>query len=166
MSEYRLQSNGDLKTKDELISANPNMSFPKVWNDNVNEALGVDPVLEAPAPAPSATHKIVVRNGVIQDSKGNWVQAWAEKEMFIEYTDSDGEVQTVAAQKAAYDAKQTAALAATERAKRDNLLKETDFYALSDVTMPSGMQAYRQGLRNVPQQAGFPSSIAWPTKPS
>ena len=52
-----------------------------------------------------------------------------------------------------------------ERNKRNALLEETDFYALSDVTMSDEMTAYRVALRNVPQQEGFPNSITWPQKP-
>ncbi|MDA8740880.1 phage tail assembly chaperone [Rhodobacteraceae bacterium] len=51
------------------------------------------------------------------------------------------------------------------RNKRNALIEETDFYALSDVTMSDGMSAYRTALRDVPQQNGFPDSITWPTKP-
>ena len=165
MTEYRNRSNGEIKTDTELRAENKNMSFPKVWNSSVHDALGVDPVLEAPAPEPSAAYKSVVRNGAVQDGKGNWVYAWKEQEMFTEYTDDNGDVQTVAAQKTAYDTANTAALAATERAKRTALLMETDHYALADVTMPDAMKTYRQALRDVPQQAGFPSSITWPDKP-
>ena len=56
-------------------------------------------------------------------------------------------------------------LAAEEREKRTALLMETDHYALADVTMTDAMKTYRQALRDVPQQAGFPSSITWPDKP-
>ena len=49
--------------------------------------------------------------------------------------------------------------------QRDNLLKETDHYGLSDFTMTDEMAAYRQALRDVPQQEGFPTDITWPTKP-
>ena len=51
------------------------------------------------------------------------------------------------------------------RNKRNTLLGETDFYALSDVTMSDEMTAYRTALRNVPQQEGFPENITWPSKP-
>jgi len=165
MAEYRNRSSGEIKTDTQLRAENKNMSFPKAWNSSVHDALGVDPVLEAPAPAPSAAYKSVVRNGAVEDGKGNWVYAWKEQEMFTEYTDDNGDVQTVAAQKTAYDTANTAALAASERAKRTALLMETDHYALADVTMTDAMKTYRQALRDVPQQAGFPSSITWPDKP-
>ena len=165
MAEYRNRSSGEIKTDTELRAANKNMSFPKAWNSSVHDALGVDPVLEAPAPEPSAAYKSVVRNGAVEDGKGNWVYAWKEEEMFTEYTDDNGDVQTVAAQKTAYDTANTAARAAAERDKRTALLMETDHYALADVTMTDAMKTYRQALRDVPQQAGFPSSITWPDKP-
>jgi len=165
MAEYRNRSSGEIKTETELRAENKNMSFPKAWNSSVHDALGVDPVLAAPAPDPSGDYKSVIRNGAVQDSNGNWVYAWTEQDMFTEYTDDNGDVQTVAAQKAAYDAANTASLAAQERSKRDELLKATDHYGLSDVTMSSDMTTYRQALRDVPQQTDFPGTITWPEKP-
>jgi len=165
MSEYRIRSTGEVKTQGQIRSMHPNVSLPKVWNANVNETLGIDPVLASPKPDPSGDYKVVVRNGVEQDANGNWVHAWTENDMFQEYTDEDGVTHSVADQRAAYDAQNTATLAASERAKRDSLLKETDHFGLSDVTMSAEMTTYRQALRDVPQQAGFPSTITWPEKP-
>ena len=51
------------------------------------------------------------------------------------------------------------------RAKRDQLLAEVDWSAGSDVVMSDAMKTYRQALRDVPQQTGFPENIEWPTKP-
>ena len=51
------------------------------------------------------------------------------------------------------------------REKRTRLLKETDYFALSDMTLTSDMKTYRQELRNVPTQ-GDPDNVSWPTKPS
>ena len=51
------------------------------------------------------------------------------------------------------------------RAERDRLLAETDYLALSDNTMSAEMTAYRQALRNITGQTGFPYSVTWPTKP-
>lgn len=165
MSEYRVRATGEVKSQGQIRLDNKNMSLPRVWTANVCDALGVDPVLAAPAPEPSAAYKSVVRNGAVQDANGNWVQAWVEREMFTEYTDENGDVQTVAAQKTAYDTENNATLAAGARAKRDELLKETDHYGLSDVTMSTEMTTYRQALRDVPQQTDFPGTISWPEKP-
>jgi hypothetical protein len=54
------------------------------------------------------------------------------------------------------------------RTKRNNLLKETDFYALSDVTMSSDMATYRQNLRDLTNgldTAEKVDNVTWPTKP-
>ena len=165
MSEYRIRSTGEVKTQGQIRSMHPNVSLPKVWNANVNETLGIDPVLASPKPDPSGDYKVVVRDGVEQDANGNWVWAWTENDMFQEYTDDDNVTHSVADQQAAYDASESAKLAESERSKRDGLLKETDHFGLSDVTMSAEMTTYRQALRDIPQQAGFPSTITWPTKP-
>lgn len=50
------------------------------------------------------------------------------------------------------------------RATRDGLLVETDFYALSDVTMSSEMTTYREALRDLPANVDL-TNIVYPTKP-
>jgi hypothetical protein len=50
------------------------------------------------------------------------------------------------------------------RNTRDELLVETDFYALSDVTMSSDMTTYRQALRDLPANVDL-TNIVYPTKP-
>jgi hypothetical protein len=51
------------------------------------------------------------------------------------------------------------------RAERNSLLAETDYLALSDTTLSSDMSAYRQALRDITRQSGFPTDVTWPTKP-
>ena len=51
------------------------------------------------------------------------------------------------------------------RLKRDSLLLETDYWGLSDHIMTDEQRQYRQLLRDIPQQEGFPSVIDWPVKP-
>lgn len=53
------------------------------------------------------------------------------------------------------------------RSKRDDLLKESDWVGLRDVTI-TNEQAwldYRQALRDIPQNFIAPESIIWPIKP-
>jgi hypothetical protein len=59
----------------------------------------------------------------------------------------------------------TAQLIKDMRYERDNLLSTTDWTANSDVTMTTEMTAYRQALRDVPTQAGWPTTVNWPTAP-
>ena len=52
-----------------------------------------------------------------------------------------------------------------KRNERNVLLAETDWMANSDVTMTDDWKAYRQALRDLPAQSGFPD-VDFPTKPT
>jgi len=51
------------------------------------------------------------------------------------------------------------------RTRRNQLLAETDYLALSDQTMTAEMQAYRQALRDLPANTVDPANPVFPTKP-
>ena len=51
------------------------------------------------------------------------------------------------------------------RQHRNQLLAETDYLALSDVTLSDEMQTYRQTLRDLPANTSDPANPVWPTKP-
>jgi len=54
------------------------------------------------------------------------------------------------------------------RAKRNNLLKDTDHYALSDQTLSDDMRTYRKDLRDITEgltTVEQVESVTWPTKP-
>jgi hypothetical protein len=57
---------------------------------------------------------------------------------------------------------------ANMRSKRNSLLAETDFYALSDVTLSEDMTTYRQALRDLPVGLDTVEKVnnkVYPTKP-
>jgi len=56
-------------------------------------------------------------------------------------------------------------IAEEARELRSVYLQISDPWALADRTMTSEQTAYRQALRDIPSQAGFPANITWPTKP-
>ena len=162
--EFRVRSSGELKSQGDIRKLNPNVSLPKVWNENVYEALGIDPVLETPKPDTTGDYRVVVRDGAEQDANGNWVQKWTEQDMFADTTE-DGVTTTKAEHEAAYQARLDADKAKSIRSERDQKLKDTDWMGMSDVTMPDDWATYRQALRDVPAQSGFPNTITWPTEP-
>ena len=89
-------------------------------------------------------------------SRGRRIQFTAEEE-----TAQDAEEQTWV------DAAPARALV-TLRAKRNQLLVETDFYGISDVTMSDDMKTYRQALRDLPSGKDTVEkceNATWPTKP-
>lgn len=159
MGEYRHKVTGEVKSQGEWRAANPNISLPRVWNQNVLDTLNIEAVLEAPKPD-AGPYQYVARNGIEQDAKGNWVTAWEIRDMFSD--DTEG---TKAEKEAAYQAELDAVAAKSVRAERDRRLSETDWTALSDVVMSPEMADYRQALRDITDQVGFPHTVEWPTKP-
>ena len=79
---------------------------------------------------------------------------------------SDAEETARDAEEKAWDDDADNREAARVREARNALLAETDYLALSDVTMSSAWATYRQNLRDIPAQSGFPNSVTYPTKPS
>jgi len=82
----------------------------------------------------------------------------------VQFT-ADEETARDAEEKAWADAADTRAAVAV-REERDEKLKETDWMASNDVTMSDEWRTYRQALRDIPSQSGFPNTITWPTEPS
>ena len=60
-------------------------------------------------------------------------------------------------------------LAESARAKRNQLIAETDYLMMPDYPVSAEVRAsvetYRQSLRDITEQAGFPESIEWPVRP-
>jgi len=78
--EYRIRSNGSIKTLQEIRDS-VNVLLPAVLQSPEFELLGIDPILAAPQPQTTST-QYCVRDGCVQDVLGNWVYAWK----IIDYT--------------------------------------------------------------------------------
>ena len=166
MSEYRNRTTGEVKTQGQWRAANPNMSLPRTWQAATLDALDLDAVLRSPA-ATTTQYQNSVRDGVVQDANGNWVENYVARDMFADTTDEDGVTTTKAQHEAAYQATLDSRVAESNRNKRDRLLAETDWTGMSDVTMTSAMTTYRQALRDITDHANWPNleDADWPTKP-
>lgn len=164
MGNYRNRTTGEVKSQGEWRAAHPNVSMPRVWNASTLDALNLDPVLETAVPTEGlGAYQTAQKNGVEQNSDGDWVEVWQIVDMFAD----DDELGTKAEQEAAYQEALDTTAAKINRNQRNNLLTETDFYALSDVTMSTEMQTYRQALRDLPSHSNWPhlEDSDWPTKP-
>tara|TARA_E500000081_G_scaffold20006_1_gene23543 strand:- start:528 stop:803 length:276 start_codon:yes stop_codon:yes gene_type:complete len=64
-----------------------------------------------------------------------------------------------------FQADPIAASATQVRARRDELLAASDHMALAD-RITDAWRTYRQTLRDVPSQSGFPTNVTWPMEPS
>lgn len=127
---------------------NPTISFPAELSNEMLATYGVYPVGYEPAPAYNPATQKLVKSSQPSLVNGSWVLTKS--------------IVTMAADEAQSCERREAA---QQRRRRDQRLEETDWCALNDVTMSAEMSAYRQALRDVPQQAGFPYTITWPTKP-
>ena len=67
------------------------------------------------------------------------------------------------------DAEYDTVLAASARQKRDRIIAATDYLVTPDCPIEpdrlAKVKTYRQALRDIPEQSGFPRTITWPEKP-
>ena len=166
MAEYRHKDTGEVKTQGQWRSHYSNVSLPRTWKAATLAGLNLEAVLASPA-ATTGAYQTSVRDGVVQDANGNWVENYVARDMFADTTDEDGVTTTKAEHEAAYQATLDANVAASNRTKRDTLLAETDWTGMSDVTMTSEMTTYRQALRDLPSHTNWPNlnDGDWPVKP-
>jgi len=135
------------------------------WDTTTTEvltALGADVVFEGPQASGGTVYQYSQAAGVEQIS-GKWYTKYILGPIF-----TDGET-TAAEQEAAYKASKDADQAKSVRTSRDAKLKETDWTQLDDTPLSNTVKAtwaiYRQALRDVTTQAGFPWTITWPDAP-
>jgi hypothetical protein len=124
----------------DLKKENPSTSFPKPITENELAAFDVYPVTSTASPAfDNKTHR--VRQGV-ELIDGVWTQTWSLQELPEQQANDN------------------------IRAERDRRLAKCDWSQLSDAPVDSTAWAtYRQALRDLPSQSGFPFNITWPTQP-
>ena len=168
MGDYRHRTSGEVKSQGEWRRHHANTSFPRVWTQATLDSLMLDGVFPTPQPD-AGQYQTAVRDGVEQDAKGNWVERWTIRDMFAEYTDDEGVTHTKAEQEQAYQAGLDATAATSVRAQRDRLLAETDWIVIMHTergtNIPAEWELYRQALRDITGQAGFPHQVEWPVKP-
>ena len=160
---YRVRETGEVRTQGEIRRLHRNTSFPRVWNSEVCDSIGIDPVLASPKPEVTNLQQ-VLSDGVEQDSLGNWVNKWSISDKFSDYTDDENVLHTKADQEAAFLQAEADKAWAALRVQRDALLVETDHYALSDVVMTDEMKIYRQALRDLPENVDINDPV-FPERP-
>ena len=125
----------------------------------VLEALGADVVLEGAQATGGTVYQYSQASGVEQID-GKWYTKYVLGPVFI-----DGET-TAAEQEVAYKASKDAEQAKNVRASRDAKLAECDWTQVADAPVDKAVWAtYRQALRDVTTQSGFPWTITWPVEP-
>lgn len=133
-------------TLTDMIRENTGTSFPAVITDETAASFGVVPV--APAVEPAYDHTVDLSR-TAQKKNGKWVEVW---------------VSTPATPQEIAD--RTNDKANSVRSERNRLLADSDWTQLPDAPVDRTVWAtYRQALRDIGQQPGFPWNITWPVKP-
>jgi len=132
----------------------------------VLESLGADVVLEGPQATGGTVYQYSQASGVEQID-GKWYTKYILGPVFTDRAASEGQpAQTAAEQETAYKAMKDAEQATSVRNQRTQLLKDCDWTQIADSTADKTAWAtYRQALRDITTQAGFPWTIIWPTQP-
>jgi hypothetical protein len=112
-----------------------------------------------------------VRDGVVQDANGNWVENYVARDMFQDTTDEDGVTTTKAEHEAAYQAGLDAKIAEGHRTTRDKLLADSDWTQMNDSPLTNEAKTawatYRQELRDLTDLDAWPNLADddWPVAP-
>jgi hypothetical protein len=132
----------------DLRRDNPNTSFPRNPSDAVLASWNVFPVTDEPAPAYNpARQNLNQLNPTL--TAGQWLQTWQ-----------------VTAASAEEIAERLQRKEAEVRQQRNELLSACDWTQLPDSPADhEAWAAYRQALRDVTAQAGFPWDVVWPEQP-
>jgi hypothetical protein len=150
--EIRIRATGQVMYESQLrsyLQANNGPSYDQLTPE-IMEVIGVDPVLEGPQIQP-ARYQISYRDGV-QQVNGQW---------FTNYSLVNMDAEQIAVE----DAEQ----AKSVRTQRDAKLVECDWRVIkaleSNTPQDFEWAVYRQALRDISNQAGFPWEITWPDAP-
>jgi hypothetical protein len=131
----------------DLRRDHPNVSFPKVIKDDVFSTFGVERVFFSAQP--EITYAQELKEGEPVFADGRWNQTFTVVDL------AEEEV-----------AGRTEQKAEEVRAERDSKLANSDWTQVLDAPVDrTAWAAYRQALRDVPAQAGFPWEVTWPEKP-
>ena len=158
-------------TVGQLRHDNPNVSFPRNISLEVMRRYGMYPVTIEETPDYNiTTQKVVTATTPTRETNGVYTEENAPlSEMVGEPIYTGRWVITKSVETMTDDevTERNTEVAATNRRLRDRKLAETDFYALSDVTMSAEMTTYRQALRDITTHANWPNleDADWPTKP-
>ena len=160
--QIRIRETGAVMFEDEFRKLFPNTSMPQQLSEELINEFGADVVLEGPQ-ATGGDHYQYSQYAGVEQLDGKWYTKYVLGPVF-----TDGET-TAAEQEAAYKAAKDAEQAKSVRQQRDDKLKESDWRVIkaleSSTPQDFAWAAYRQALRDITSQAGFPWTIDWPVNP-
>jgi len=137
-------------TTDDLRRDNPNTSFPAVPSAALYAEFGVVPVVVTGAPEhDTATHIVESAGCAYNAERERWETQWLMRELTAdEVAQSESEK------------------AAAIRRERNSMLSASDWTQVLDAPVDQLAWAeYRQALRDMTAQVGFPWNVVWPQEP-
>jgi hypothetical protein len=145
--QIRIRESGAVVYEREFRAMFPNTGFPVQLTEEIINDFGGDIVFEGPQAQPTR-YQVGFRDGVEQID-GKW---------YTKYSVADMDAEAIAS----LDAEQ----AKSVRNSRTQMLKDCDWTQLADSTADKqAWAAYRQALRDITTQAGFPWTVQWPEQP-
>ena len=144
MPEYRIRSTGEVLSDKEFRRRYKNTSFSRLLDENLLDAFDTDIVFEGPQKQGPPPYSYTYRDGV-EKIGDKW---------YTKYTIGQRDKEPI-------DKK----YAENIRIRRDILIKESDWRAVSDRKLEPEWKEYRQALRDISKQEGFPHDVKWPVDP-
>jgi hypothetical protein len=128
------------KLHHEIRAAFPNTSMPELLSEEIFAQFDIVPVIQT---SPPSGYVVVELPPILIN--GNWTQQWTTREPTED---------------------ETLANATEVRAERNTKLAESDWTQVLDAPIDQPSWAlYRQALRDLTAQPGFPWTVEWPEAP-
>ena len=164
--QIRVRNTGAVMYEDEFRRLHEGLGLPKLLTEEVINEWGGDIVLEGPQASGGTVYQYSMRSGVTE-IEGKWYTNYILGPVFTDRAaEGDQPAQTAAEQETAYKAMKDAEQAKSVRTSRTEKLKDCDWTQIADSTADKAAWAtYRQALRDITAQSGFPWTITWPESP-
>ena len=164
--EIRIRLTGQVMMESEFrdyIATNNGPTWDITTEEIVN-SLDADIVFEGPQASGGTVYQYSMRQGVEQLQDGKWYTKYVLGPIFV-----DTETETAKEQEDKYKLRKDEEQGKNIRTERNKKLTECDWTQLDDTPLTNAKKLewaeYRQALRDVPTQSGFPWEVVWPDKP-
>ena len=141
MPEYRIRSTGEVLSDEEFRKRHKNTSFSRLLDEKLLDAFDTDVVFEGPQKQGPPPYSYTYRDGV-EKIGDKWYTKYSIRQQDKEPIDKQ--------------------YAENIRNRRDTLIKQSDWRAVSDRELEPEWKEYRQALRDISKHEGFPHDVEWP----
>ena len=144
MPDFRIRETGEVVCDSEFRLRNKHTSFPRIIDEPLQDQFGIDMIFEGPQKQGPPPYSQTYRDG-IEEIKGKWYTKYSIRQQDKKQIDDNYEKNI--------------------RNRRDQLIKESDWRAVSDRKLEPAWKRYRKALRDITKQEGFPHDVEWPVDP-